>query len=261
MNQAPKKGGYVGQAWLVILLALLYGAALAGVETTLGKRIAANRKRETISVIPGLVCPADMPEQFEVTVESVRVSGTDGTERWVYKVSVIPIPGGDVDASKGFEVTVEEVEITDTEGNQQMVYKAGGTDGTLKGWVLPAGGPGFADRIELLIGLKADLSTITGLYVLDQKETPGLGNLIGQHEFQDRFAGKSADEPLVVVKTDPLAGSNQILAITGATISSESVADIANAAIANLKEPIRATLLGGGGMDSPARPSPNSDQK
>ncbi|GAG46886.1 unnamed protein product, partial [marine sediment metagenome] len=38
---APKgsggaKGNYIGQAWLVILLALAYGAALAGVQTTLG---------------------------------------------------------------------------------------------------------------------------------------------------------------------------------------------------------------------------------
>jgi electron transport complex protein RnfG len=105
---------------------------------------------------------------------------------------------------------------------------------------VPASGQGFADRIELLVGLNTDLSTITGLYVLNQKETPGLGNLITSDElFLNQFAGKSTEEPLVAVKTDPVAGSNQIRALTGATISSESVADIVNDAMDNLKGPIR----------------------
>ena len=105
--------------------------------------------------------------------------------------------------------------------------------------VLPAAGQGFADRIELLVGLDVQASTITGLYVLDQKETPGLGNFIAGADFQAQFAGKSADEPLVVVKTDPASGTGEIQALSGATISSESVAEIVNRAIAGLKEPIR----------------------
>ena len=194
MSEEPKQGGYIGQAWLVILLALLYGGALAGVQTTLGPIIAENKRNETYSVIPKLI---------EGAVK-------DNTEE-------VPVVGED--------------------GKKQKVYKAIGKDGKLKGWVLAASGQGFADKIELLIGLSADLSTITGMDVLDQKETPGLGNFIDEEDFRDQFAGKPTTEPLLVVKTDPV-GDNEILALSGATISSQSVADIVNRAIENLKGPI-----------------------
>ncbi len=200
-DERSRHGGYVSQAWLVILLATLYGAALAGVQTTLGPKIAQNKRNETYDVIPTLI------------------NGADGTK------------------------TVEMM-VAGTDGKEQQVYWAFAVDGSFKGWVLPAGGQGFADRIDLLVGLDPQLSTITGLYVLDQKETPGLGNLITGEDFQSQFAGKPTDNPLLVVKSDVPAGSNEIRAISGATISSDSVAAIVNAAVANLKEPLRQVRLG-----------------
>ena len=194
MSEEPKQGGYIGQAWLVILLALLYGGALAGVQTTLGPIIAENKRNETYSVIPKLIEAAA-------------------------------------------EEKTEEIIVVGEDGKKQKVYKAIGKDGKLKGWVLAASGQGFADKIELLVGLSADLSTITGMDVLDQKETPGLGNFIDEEDFRDQFAGKPARQPLLVVKTDPV-GDSEIRALSGATISSQSVADIVNKAIENLRGPI-----------------------
>jgi electron transport complex protein RnfG len=197
----PRKGGYIGQAWLVILLALVYGGALAGVQTKLGPMIAENKRNETYREIPALVGLGELSdaEKTKVAIEELTVEGPDGKSQRVYRASF---------------------------------------DGALQGWVLPAGGPGFADRIELLIGLDPEVSTITGLFVLDQKETPGLGNFIADEDFRNQFAGKSTLEPLLVVKSSP-AADNEILALTGATISSESVATIVNDAIAHWKEPIR----------------------
>ena len=222
MNAEATRESYVGQAWLVITLAALYGGALAGVETTLRETIAQNKMRETYDTTPVLVPGADGKKTQEVN-------------------------------------QADEVVVTDADGNEQRVYLAVAADGTRKGWVLPAGGQGFADRIDLLIGLDADVSTITGLYVLDQKETPGLGNFITSEAlFLNQFAGKSADaiQPLLVVKTDPATGTNQIKAITGATISSESVCRIVNQAIATFKEPIRRRALQGGEATSSAPPAP-----
>ncbi len=199
MDENPKRRSYLRQAWLVIVLALVYGGALAGVETALSARIAENKKRETYDVIPRLV------------------------------------PGAD-------KTKTEEVEIAPADGEPRPVYRVFAADGTHLGWVVPAGGQGFADRIDLLVGLDANASTITGLYVLDQKETPGLGNLIASEElFLDQFAGKSIEggQSLVVVKGEPAKDSNQIKAVSGATISSESVTTIVNRAVAELKEPIR----------------------
>ncbi len=207
MNEAPNKGSvvtrawsYISQAWLVILLALLYGGALAGVQSTLGPLIEENKRQETYSKIPALVEIAE-PDQKKVDIKEQPVTGQrDKKEYRVYQAFV---------------------------------------DGELRGWVLPASGMGFADRIEVLIGLDAELSTITGLWVLDQKETPGVGDNITSPElFLKQFAGKSAQEKLEVVKVEPTAGSNEIRALTGATISSDSVAEIVNHAIQNLREPI-----------------------
>lgn len=99
-------------------------------------------------------------------------------------------------------------------------------DGKIVGWVLPASGGGFADVIELLIGVNASATEITGLYVLGQKETPGLGNKIIEEVWRKQFTGKPTSSPLTVVKLPP--SGNEIQAVTGATISSDAVCHITN---------------------------------
>ncbi len=106
------------------------------------------------------------------------------------------------------------------------VYRALDTQGQLVGWVLRARGPGFADVIQLLIGVDAAAAKLTGLYVLEQKETPGLGNKIEAEKWRGQFAGKRADVPLAAVKGT--ARDQEIVAVTGATISSVAVCDIVN---------------------------------
>lgn len=209
MGEAPANRNYIGQAWLVIVLALFYGSALATVHTALSAKIAENKKNETYGVIPDLVPGADKTKTLEI-----MVTGEDGRESRVYRVLA--------------------------------------ADGSHAGWVLPAFGQGFADRIEILIGLDAPLSTITGMYVLGQKETPGLGDYITGESFRSRFENKPTDTPLVVVKTEPRA-ENEILALTGATISSESVSGIVNAALGNLKERIRRKAEGESAPDQGPR--------
>lgn len=148
-----------------------------------------------------------------------------------YKVIPLLVPGAEK------ERTVE-VLVQGSDGKQVRVYRAATTNGEHCGWVIPAGGQGFADRIEILIGLDVPLTRITGLYVLDQKETPGLGDYITGEAFRNGFRGKPTDQPLVAVKREPEA-ENEIRAITGATISSESVAGIVNRALAALRDAIR----------------------
>jgi electron transport complex protein RnfG len=182
--------GYLKQAWLVLLLAMVFGSALAAMQISLSERIEQNKRDETFGQIPSLV------------------------------------PGG----------SVEKTEETTWGSKGRAVYKVNNDAGEHVGWVLPADGMGFADRIEILIGLNADATRLTGLYVLDQKETPGLGNKITMRAdspqeaplFLDNFTGKDATEPLEVVKRQPQDGANEVEAITGATVSSQAVTDIVN---------------------------------
>ncbi len=110
------------------------------------------------------------------------------------------------------------------DGNQ--VYKCLGTDGTLVGWAVDASGTGFVDQIRAVVGLSPDGSQVIGVKVIECVETPGLGNKI-EGEWADQFAGRPVDQ-VTVVKGDASAERNEIQAITGATYSSQYVADILN---------------------------------
>jgi electron transport complex protein RnfG len=200
---------YISQAWLVILLSLSFGGALAGVDVWLAPRIEANKLAATIGKTSTLVPDADN-----------AVSGR-------YK----------------------PVEVVVGEGKFKTTYEAfWAMDKAAKplGWVIKASGPGFADKIELLIGADADCKAITGLSILSQKETPGLGNKIEDLGDRDRpgflwqfTGGLRADEPLKVTTSSPEKGFNKIKAVSGATISSRSVSNIVNDA---LSEQLRTAL-------------------
>lgn len=179
------KNNYLVQAWLVLTLAMGFGAALAGVEVTLAEKIAANKLHETIGQIPSLVPGAS-------SGETMQIAG-------------------------------------------RVVYRTTNDEGKHVGWVVPGIGGGFADQIEVLIGLDAEADKITGLYILSQKETPGLGSKITEPAWLEQFSGKSTDTPVAVKRGESISGSD-VQSITGATISSDSVATIVNDTIAELRD-------------------------
>lgn len=130
---------------------------------------------------------------------------------------------------------IEQVELAGT-----RVFKALDAAGATVGWVVPASGQGFADVVSVLIGVDANVTKITGLYVLDQKETPGLGDYItdGQ-KFRNQFVNKPADGSLTVVK-HKAAAVTEVEAITGATISSDSVTGIINKRLLEFRQALAA---------------------
>ena len=102
-------------------------------------------------------------------------------------------------------------------------------------------GQGFADKIELLIGLDAAAERLTGVFVLDQKETPGLGDNIRSREFTSRFEDKPVDTGVFIVKAgkgsgpDGQPGQREVESWSGATVSSLAVSGIINAAVADFR--------------------------
>ncbi len=198
------QNSYILQAWLVLTLALVFGISLSAVQIKLGPRIAANKINETLAKIPEVVLGKEQAQKLTET-------------------------------GKTLSVKPHTIEV-DKKGKKKYytAYEAKYHDGRLAGWVTKAGGQGYADKIELLLGLDAQAAEITGLFVLDQKETPGLGNKIIEEKWRSQFYGKDTGIALKVVKSR--AGSaNEIDAITGATISSNSVCSIINKTISDIK--------------------------
>jgi len=200
------KSNFFSQAWLVLLLAVCFGALLAAVQITLGPTIEANKVNETLLKVPEMVFGAARAQELAAGQQSVDV--------------------------KPLAVEVDKAGKT----VRYNVYEAK-TGGHLDGWVAKTAGQGYADKIEMLIGLSPQVDKITGIFILDQKETPGLGNKIVTDEWRRQFVGKSTAKPLTAVKGSAQAG-NEIDAITGATISSTSVTNIINTAVKDLRKPL-----------------------
>ena len=117
-----------------------------------------------------------------------------------------------------------------------ILYIGKDTTGAPVGIAFKAKGNGFSPDLTIMVGINPEFSRLTGIEILEQTETPGLGNKIEDGWFKDQFIGQIIDEQeTVVVKnikpSDPTRG---IQAISGATISSKAVVNIIRDKIATV---------------------------
>jgi len=103
------------------------------------------------------------------------------------------------------------------------------------GYALPYEGNGFQGKIRLMLGVTKKLNSISGLEILEQLETPGLGSKVSEEPFKKQFSDLNAEPEVDLVKGVPPSKANEIQAITGATISSKSVVKIINDGLAKLR--------------------------
>ena len=92
------------------------------------------------------------------------------------------------------------------------------------GYALLALGRGYGGDINILVGLE-DATTLKGITIISQTETPGLGTRITGSDFTDEFTGMAIDD--IGLKRD----GGGIDALTGATISSRAVVDAVKAEV------------------------------
>jgi electron transport complex protein RnfG len=99
--------------------------------------------------------------------------------------------------------------------------------------------PGFQDVIRLIFGYDPGSGDVLGMKVLESKETPGLGDKIEKDSsFVAEFVG--VDAPLDGVKPNEATGADdEVVMITGATISSRVIIEIINERLEGLDTPLR----------------------
>ena len=102
------------------------------------------------------------------------------------------------------------------------------------GIAFDAVGNGFQGKVSIMVGVTPDFSHIIAIKILEQIETPGLGTKIVEDQtnkqdpfwFSNQFKNLTVDPQIEVVKNIKPSKRNEIQAITGATISSRSVAKL-----------------------------------
>lgn len=112
-------------------------------------------------------------------------------------------------------------------GNIKEIYE-GSSNGNVVGYNFTVTPKGYGGLINLIVGISSD-GRIMDMKILNHNETPGLGAKAVEEPFAGQFKERTA-ETLAVTKTPPDA-DNQILAISGATITSSAVVRGINEAV------------------------------
>jgi len=200
---------FVEQSWLLIVSAFLFGLLLAATNYALAPTIRQNRIDKLNSLAKGLLPDA---EHFIEVPEPVQIRSPHG----------------------------KVVEVT--------IYRAIDEAQRCIGWSFTVSGSGFADRIDLVVAVDAGFEELRGYDVLSSNETAGFGDKIKDDYYRGQFRGIPLDRLTVSSTGDASKLDTEIIAISGATISSEAVVSIMNDAVLQVKEQVKKKGLIGDGQ-------------
>ena len=117
------------------------------------------------------------------------------------------------------------------------IYAAKDESGQIVGYTIKVASKGFGGSMEVLIGIMTD-GRINEVRILSHTETPGLGANATTEKFYGQYKGKTAPGTVEVIKAGNPA-DNQVLSISGATITSNAVTNAVNVAMSAYNELIK----------------------
>ena len=92
----------------------------------------------------------------------------------------------------------------------------------------------YSGKVVIMLGIEYPSARISGVKILQQNETPGLGAKCTEPAFIDQFLGKDLSHDLTVSKN--ASQSQEIQAITASTITSKAVVKGINSARKHYQE-------------------------
>lgn len=107
--------------------------------------------------------------------------------------------------------------------NTKSISKAISSKGETIGYILKVYSKGYADNIILLVGIAEQ--KITGISILSQNETPGLGALATSPKKMPGNAFSFLEQFINKTLSSDFTAKKDIIAITGATITSQAICD------------------------------------
>jgi electron transport complex protein RnfG len=185
----------------------------------------------------GILCALMIVLTFEGTMPAIEKNKAEALQQAIFKV----LPG--VEKSRTFQYIEGEgfVDVSGEKAEGEIVYAGYNENGELAGLAIEGAGQGYADIIRILYGYVPAKENVVGFYVLESKETPGLGdkiekdeNFLANFEALDVSLNDGQDglvNEVVPVKSGTKQNAWEVDAITGATISSRAIASIINASM------------------------------
>ena len=182
----------------------------------------------------GLLCGLLIVTAFELTRPVIARNKAAALQRAIFQV----LP--DARSSRTFRLNeAERFEVQQGEAaGEQLVYAGYDEQESLVGLAIEASMMGYQDQIRVLYGYSFADDAIVGIRVLESRETPGLGDKIETDpQFLENFrrldVSLTADllqvaHPIEPVKRGKKEHPWQVDAITGATISSNAIANMLN---------------------------------
>ena len=134
-----------------------------------------------------------------------------------------------LESAQDFE-QVKDVKTDNSKGVKvSEIYEAKDASGNTVGYTLKVLPSGYGGTIELMVGIDSANGQVSGINVVSNSETAGLGAKATNPEFSDQYKGKPLEELSVLKNGTP--GDTEIKAISGATITSTAVTNGVDAAI------------------------------
>lgn len=134
-----------------------------------------------------------------------------------------------LESAQDFE-EVKDVKTDNSKGVKvSEIYEAKDASGNTVGYTLKVLPSGYGGTIELMVGIDSAKGQVSGINVVSNSETAGLGAKSTDPEFSDQYKGKPLEELSVLKNGTP--GDTEIKAISGATITSTAVTNGVDAAI------------------------------
>lgn len=159
-------------------------------------------------VILGMVAAAIL-----VGTEGYTSERISNNQEYALKSTILTAFGIDYEPST--VVSLYDQAITDdTVGEDVFYYTEDGTVG------FEFDGKGLWGPIEGFMTLEPDLVTIKGIQIIYNEETPGLGGVVAEQWYLDKYVGKKFDPAIIIKKDADMASTTEVDAITGATMTS-----------------------------------------
>jgi electron transport complex protein RnfG len=201
---------FIQESWLLLFTSFLFGLMIAVADVAWSAKIEQNKIAKMNNLMKGLISDANA---FEVVIKDANMP-----------------------SDKGQTVKTN-------------IYKALDEKGETLGFAFIATGTGFADKIELVIAVDVNCGKFLGFQVLSANETPGFGDRMKNDSFHSQFRGAPAEELSLIKIGDASKIDSEIVAISGATVTSTAVINIFNRSVVSVKEQLKqkGLITGNGG--------------